>query len=88
VGIFRRGSKPEHQAGVLYVYLKKDDMPPYYSVVCRCGWSAEPVHTGFPDPVVEQQMASAARDHDPTADISVGFPLDKPPKIYGPITGS
>ncbi len=79
MGIFGRGRKPEHQAGVVYVYLKRDDMPPYYSAVCRCGWSAEPVYTGYPDPVVEQQMASAAQDHEPAADTSVAFPLDKPP---------
>jgi hypothetical protein len=88
VGIFGRGRKPEHQAGVVYVYLKKDDMPPYYSVVCKCGWSAAPVYTGFPDPVIEQQMASAAQEHDPAADTSVGFPLDKPPKMHGHKTGS
>jgi len=43
MGIFGRTRKPEHQAGV-YVYLKKEDSPPYYSAVCRCGWFAEPVN--------------------------------------------
>lgn len=79
--IFGRGRKPEHQAGVVYVYLRKDNSPPYYSVVCACGWFAEPVYASYPDPVVEQQMADAARDHDLAADTSVAFPLDKPPKI-------
>ncbi len=81
MGIFRRGSKPEHRAGVVYVYLKRDDMPPYYSAVCNCGWFAEPVDVSYPDPVVEQQMAEAALGHDPGADTSVVFPLDKPPRI-------
>jgi hypothetical protein len=79
MGIFRRGQKPEHQAGVVYVYLRKDDMPPYYSAVCRCGWFAEPVSASYPDLVIEQQMASAAQGHDPAADVGVAFPLDKPP---------
>jgi len=65
---------------VVYVYLKKDDMPPYYSAVCKCGWSAQPVvETSYPDPVAEEQVAAAALSHDPAADTSVGFPLDKPP---------
>jgi hypothetical protein len=84
MGILGRGRKPEHQAGVVYVYLKKDDMPPYYSAVCRCGWFAEPVDSDYPAPMIEQQMASAAQDHDPAADTSVAFPLDRPPKMYGP----
>jgi hypothetical protein len=81
MAFFGHGRKPEHQCGVVYVYLKKDDMPPYYSAVCRCGWLAEPVEAGYPDYVVEQQMASAAQEHDLAADISVGFPLDKPPGV-------
>lgn len=68
----------------MYVYLEKDDTPPYYSAVCRCGWFAEPVATSYPDHVIEQQMAVAAQGHDPAADTVVGFPLDKPPDIYGP----
>jgi len=83
MGIFGRGRKPEHQAGVVYVYLKKEGMPGSYSAVCRCGWSAAPVNSGYPDPVIEQQMASAAQDHDPAADTSVAFPLDNPPTMYG-----
>lgn len=81
MAIFGRGSKPEHRAGVVYVYLKKGDMLPYYSAVCKCGWFAEPIETGYPDPDVEQQTARAAQDHDPGADTSVAFPLDKPPMI-------
>jgi hypothetical protein len=81
MGILRRGQKPEHRTGVVYVYLRKDDMPPYYSAVCRCGWFADPVNSGYPDLAIEEQMASAARGHDPAADISVAFPLDKPPMI-------
>jgi hypothetical protein len=81
VSIFGRGRKPEDQANVVYVYTKNGDTPPYYSAVCRCGWFAGPVDTSYPDPAVEQQMASAARSHDPAADISVGFPLDKLPKV-------
>jgi hypothetical protein len=79
VGIFSRSRKPEHQAGVVYVFLKKSDQLPYYSAVCSCGWFAEPVESSYPDPAIEQQMASAARAHDPAADVSVAFPLDKPP---------
>jgi hypothetical protein len=79
VGIFGRGRKPEHQTGVVYVFEKKSGAPPYYSAVCRCGWFAEPVAASYPEPVTEQQMASAARAHDPAADTSVAFPLDKPP---------
>jgi hypothetical protein len=84
MAIFGRSRKPEHRAGVVYVYLKKDHAPPYYSVVCNCGWFAEPVEAGYPDPIVEEQMASAALDHDIAADTSVAFPLDKPPGT-GPI---
>jgi hypothetical protein len=80
VGVFRRGRKPEHQAGVVYVYTKKGDIPPYYSAVCKCGWFVEPVDSGYPNPVIEQQMASEACAHDPAADTEVGFPLDKLPK--------
>jgi hypothetical protein len=80
MGIFGRSRKPEHRAGVVYVYLKNDDMPPSYSAVCRCGWFAEPVNSDYPDPVIEEQMACAAQAHDPAADTSVGFPIDKPPK--------
>jgi hypothetical protein len=81
VSIFGRGRKPEHQAGVVYVYLRRSDQLPYYSAVCRCGWFAEPVETSYPNPVIEEQMASAARAHDPAADTSVGFPLDKLPSV-------
>lgn len=65
----------------MYVYLEKGDERPYYSVVCTCGWFAEPVETSYPDPAAEQQMASAARAHDPEADTGVGFPLDRPPQM-------
>lgn len=78
--IFGRGHKPEHQAGVVYAYLRDGDTPPYYSAVCSCGWFAEPVEASYPDPAAEQQVASAALAHDPAADTSVAFPLDKPPK--------
>ena len=81
MGIFGRGRKPEHQAGVVYVYLKKGDMPPYYSAVCKCGWFADPVHAAYPDHISEQQMARAAQDHDPGADTSVVFTLDKPTNV-------
>jgi hypothetical protein len=63
----------------MYVYDRRDDAPPYYGAACTCGWSTEPVTASYPDPDVEQQMASAAQAHDPAADTSVGFPLDKPP---------
>jgi hypothetical protein len=81
VGIFNRGREPAHSASVIYVYDKHSDQPPYYSVVCRCGWSAEPVEAQFPDPTCEQQMASAALAHDPAADTTVGFPLDEPSDV-------
>jgi hypothetical protein len=80
VGIFGRGRKPEHRANVVYVFTKNGDAPPYYSAVCKCGWSVEPVYGTYPDPVIEQQMASAACEHDPAADTSVAFPLDKLPR--------
>jgi len=83
MGIFGRSRKPEHRAGVVYVYVKNDRLPPCYSVVCRCGWSAEPVYSDYPDADVEQQMATAALDHDPMADTSVAFPMDEPPRFYG-----
>jgi len=79
VGIFGRDRKPEHQAGVIYVFDRNGDMPPYYCAVCKCGWGAGPVDAMYPDPVIEQQMAAAARSHDPAADTSVAFPLDKLP---------
>lgn len=81
MGIFGRSRKPEHQTGVVYVYTKNSDIPPYYSAVCRCGWFAEPIDSNYPDPAIEQQMASAAHAHDPAADTSVAFPLDNPPEI-------
>jgi hypothetical protein len=84
VAIFRRSSKPEHRCGVVYVYLKKDDLPPYYSAVCSCGWSAPPVEASYPEYVIEQQMGVAAQEHDPAADASVAFPLDKPPGAVRP----
>jgi hypothetical protein len=79
MAIFGRGRKPEHQAGLIYAYGKKDGMPGQYGAVCRCGWSTEPVSSGYPDADLEQQLAAAALAHDPAADTSVGFPLDKPP---------
>lgn len=66
---------------MVYVYERKSHEPPYYAAVCNCGWLAGPVEAGYPDPAVEGQLASAASAHDPGADISVGFPMDKPPKI-------
>ena len=80
MGIFGRARKPVHRAGVIYVFLKKGDMPPYYSAVCACGWFAPPVETSYPDAVVEEQMGCAAQAHDPAADTSVVFPLDRLPK--------
>jgi hypothetical protein len=82
MSIFGRSRKPQHRAGVVYVYLKKGDTPPYYSAVCTCGWFAEPVDAGFPDQLIEQQMAVAAQQHDVAADTRVAFPLDKPPMTY------
>jgi hypothetical protein len=79
MGIFGRRHKREHQAGVVYVYQRNSDVPACYGAVCSCGWSAGPVEAGYPDPATEQQMASAARDHDPEADTRVAFPLDEPP---------
>lgn len=79
MGIFGRGPKREHQAGVIYVYEKNSHIPPAYGVVCRCGWSTEPVIASYPDPEIEQQLASAAREHDPDADTGVAFPMDNPP---------
>lgn len=79
MGIFGRRDKREHAAGVIYVYNKRSDVPPYYSAVCKCGWFAEPVDASYPDPLCEQQMAAAALAHDPAADTTVGFPLDDPP---------
>jgi hypothetical protein len=78
MGIFGRGRKPGHQTNVVYVYTRKSDLAPYYSAVCKCGWFAQPVDTNYPDPDVEQQMASAARAHDPAADTKVAFPIDNP----------
>ena len=78
MGILRRRPRPEHGTGVIYVFEKRASYPPYYSAVCRCGWMAELVEVGYPDLQVEEQMAAAARAHDPDADVSVGFPLDRP----------
>ncbi|HEX3515678.1 MAG TPA: hypothetical protein VHT26_16920 [Trebonia sp.] len=79
--IFSRGRKREHQAGVVYVYERKSHAPSFYGAVCNCGWFTEVVEAGYPDPAVEEQMASAARAHDPEADISVAFPMDEPSEI-------
>ena len=79
MGIFRRGSRPEHDAGVVYVYERRGDLPAYYSAVCRCGWVAEPVDSPtYPQPHIESRMAAAALAHDPAADTTVAFPLEKP----------
>jgi hypothetical protein len=74
------GRKREHQAGVVYVYQRNSREFPFYGAVCNCGWFAEPVAADYPDPAVEEQMASAARAHDPAADTSVAFPIDEPPE--------
>lgn len=81
MGLFGRGRTTQHAASVIYAYEKADDLAPYYSAVCKCGWFAEPVETGYPDLAVELQMSTAARAHDPAADTSVTFPLDDPLKI-------
>ena len=78
MGIFNRKPRPEHSAAVIYVLDKHEDYPTYYSVVCNCGWSADPVDSPYPNPTCELQMAAAARAHDPAADTTVGFPLDEP----------
>ena len=78
MGIFNRRPRPEHDPGVIYVFEKRADYTPYYSAVCRCGWFAEPVHTGYPDPQAEAQVTAAAQAHSPNADVKVGFPLDQP----------
>lgn len=78
MGIFRR--RPEHDAGVIYVFERHADVTPYYSAVCRCGWYAEPVEVAYPDLSVQTQMATAARTHDPNAIPGVAFPLDEPPE--------
>jgi len=78
MGIFSRRPRPEHDPGVIYVFDKRADYLPYYSAVCRCGWFAEPVHTPYPDPQAEAQMAAAAQAHSPNADVNVVFPLDQP----------
>ena len=79
--IFGRKREPEHAAGVIYAYEKNSDLVPYYSAVCKCGWFAEPIETGYPDLASEQRVAAAARAHDPAADTSVAFPLDDPPNL-------
>jgi hypothetical protein len=78
--IFRRDRQRAHQAGVVYVYERRNPEPPYYAAVCNCGWLAGPVEAGFPDPAVEEQLAAAASAHDPGADTTVGFPMDEPPR--------
>ncbi|NUR69756.1 MAG: hypothetical protein HOU81_02965 [Hamadaea sp.] len=84
MGIFGRllgGSpKPDHDPGVVYVFDARQQLG-YYSVVCRCGWYAEPVDVAYPDAQAEQQMANAAIVHSPDADTEVAFPLDTPPGV-------
>lgn len=78
MGIFRRGTRPEHDPGVIYVYDRRGDLA-YYSAVCRCGWVAEAVDSArYPAPEIEGRMAALALAHDPGADTEVAFPLDKP----------
>ncbi|HEX4288866.1 MAG TPA: hypothetical protein VH021_08125 [Trebonia sp.] len=79
--VFRRGPRLAHSAALVYVYERRSPEPPYYAAVCKCGWLAGPVEAGYPDQAVEEQMASAASAHDPEADTSVGFPMDKPPEM-------
>ena len=77
MGILRR--RPEHNPGVIYVFDRRADYVPYYSAVCKCGWLAEPVDAPtYPDREIEREMAAAAVAHDPNADTTVAFPLDKP----------
>ena len=78
MGILSRRPTPQQSAGVVYVYDRRSDLPPYYSVVCDCGWSAEPVDSAYPNPEVAQAMAAAALAHDPGADTATAFPLDEP----------
>lgn len=80
MGILRRKSRPVHEAGVVYVVDRGSDLVPYYSAVCRCGWFAEPVESPtYPNPEVEVRLATAALEHDPSADTTVAFPMDEPP---------
>ena len=79
MGIFRRGRRPEHESGVVYVYERSSDLA-YYSAVCRCGWFAEPIDSpSYPNPEFESRVTAAALAHNPAADTNVAFPLDKPP---------
>ncbi|MCP2324125.1 hypothetical protein HDA40_002632 [Hamadaea flava] len=78
--IFGMSARPEHDAGVIYVLDRRQQLG-YYSVVCRCGWFAEPVDAAYPDAGVEKRMAEAAVAHSPDADTEVAFPLDTPPGI-------
>lgn len=79
MGFLRRKNRPEHDAGVVYVYDRTQGLA-YYGAVCLCGWMAEVVDCPkYPDRDIEERMAAAALAHDPGADTSVGFPVDKPP---------
>ena len=70
----------EHSAAVVYVLDRAGpEHLAYYSVVCTCGWFVEPVDCArYPDAAIEQQMATAARLHDPFAEVEVFFPIDDP----------
>jgi hypothetical protein len=79
MAIFRRKPRPAHDPGVVYVLDRRADYVPYYSVVCRCGWFAEPVEVAdYPDPRVGAEMATAALAHHQDAETTVRFPLDRP----------
>lgn len=78
--IFGTSPKPEHDPGLIYAFDRGEPLG-YYSVVCRCGWFAEPVDAAYPDARVEQLMAEAAIAHSPDADTEVAFPLDTPPGV-------
>ncbi|HEY3546356.1 MAG TPA: DUF3592 domain-containing protein [Propionicimonas sp.] len=68
---------------MIYSYDRKSGVA-YYSAVCRCGWFAEPIDSlTYPDREVEGRMAAAALAHDPAADTSVAFPLDRPGSPQG-----
>ena len=69
-----------HSAVVMYVLNRSDpEVPAYYAAACDCGWFAEPVDcASYPDPTIELQVATAARLHDPFADVTPFFPIDDP----------
>lgn len=81
MGLFGPGRK-QHSVGVVYIYqdlAPKKAFDPYYTALCDCGWTADVMAVSYPNKEAEAAVIAAALKHDPAADTSVEFLLERPP---------